>query len=77
MVIEMLIMSSNGMSIYNLEHIESIHVSHDGKLNIWANNYDGGAYMVDYQNAERAKQVLREIATNYATGQKIYTLPES
>lgn len=70
----MVILSQNEDSFYDLEKSSSIYSDNSGK--IWLSNYTGEVVypLGQYKNADRAKEVLKEIFALYDI-QSRYMMP--
>lgn len=73
----MLIVSQDKKCIMNLSQVEIIDIDHYGKPYVFMDMMMGDTPMGIYANVDRCKDVLQELWSAYANGEKVFFMPEN
>lgn len=72
----MLILSKNGCSIINLDHVKSVHTTGDGCKLICEFSDRDSCCAAEYETGEKAKTALRMLANAAKSGICIFLMPD-
>ena len=72
----MLIVTSDGKSVFNMDRILGIHVSDDARWIMIQTSEDSSIAIEKYSDKSQAESVLREIVAYYNMGKKVYNIPK-
>lgn len=72
----MLIVTSNGKSVFNMDRILRIYISDDARWIMIQTSQDSSIGIAKYSDKNQAESVLREIVAYYNMGKKVYNIPK-
>lgn len=72
----MLILSKNGNSVINLDHIKSIHTSGDGHKLICEFSDNDSCCAAEYETEGKAKAALRMLVKSEKAGSHVFMMPD-
>lgn len=72
----MLVLSKNGCSVINLDHVKNIHTSGDGYKLICEFSDRDSCCAAEYETGERARIALRMLANAAKAGGSIFLMPD-
>ena len=72
----MLIVTSDGTYVFNMDRILGICVSDDDRWIMIQTSEDSSIAIAKYSDKNTAKSVLREIVAYYNMGKKVYNIPK-